>query len=154
MANKEKIQEYNKEYSKLYTTKNLETIRIRRRHYEKTRMSEHNKLIRSLRNRINLSLKGLEKSDSTKKLLGCTAQFLKEHLESKFTKGMTWKNRGIHGWHIDHIKPCSSFDLSNSEQQRACFHYTNLQPLWATREIAMSYGEGQDYIGNLEKRDK
>jgi hypothetical protein len=43
---------------------------------------------------------------------------------------MSWNNYGIKGWHIDHIKPCSSFDLSDLEQQKKCFHYTNLQPLW------------------------
>lgn len=117
-------------------------------------MSENNKLIRNLRNRINSSLMGLEKSKPTKELLGCTIDFLKEYLEFKFTKGMTWGNRGIHGWHIDHIRPCTSFDLSDPEQQKLCFNYTNLQPLWATAEVAMKYGEGPEYIGNLEKKNK
>jgi hypothetical protein len=43
---------------------------------------------------------------------------------------MNWQNHKRFGWHIDHIKPCSSFDLSKEEEQLACFHYTNLQPLW------------------------
>ena len=40
------------------------------------------------------------------------------------------ENYGTFGWHIDHIRPCSSFDLTDLEQQKQCFHYTNLQPLW------------------------
>lgn len=66
---------------------------------------------------------------------------------------MTWENHKHCGWHLDHIIPCSSFDLSDPEQQNKCFHYTNLQPLWATTAIAMKYGEGPEYIGNLEKSD-
>lgn len=61
-------------------------------------------------------------------LLGCSiAEFLK-HLESKFLPGMTWENRGK--WELDHVRPVASFDLTDPEQQRACFHYTNIQPLW------------------------
>jgi hypothetical protein len=44
---------------------------------------------------------------------------------------MSWDNHGKHGWHIDHIRPCASFDFSDPEQQQQCFHYSNLQPLWA-----------------------
>jgi len=53
----------------------------------------------------------------------------KQYLASKFTERMNWENYGRKGWHIDHIKPCVSFDLSDPEQQKQCFHYTNLQPL-------------------------
>ena len=48
---------------------------------------------------------------------------------------MSWDNWSIKGWHIDHIRPCSSFDLSDPTQQKECFHYTNLQPLWASENL-------------------
>ena len=64
-------------------------------------------------------------------LLGCSAEQLRTHLEEKFTDGMSWDNYGYRGWHIDHIRPCASFDLTDPQQQLECFHYTNLQPLWA-----------------------
>lgn len=83
-----------------------------------------------LRERIRLALKANNKINSTINLLGCTLEEFKKHLESKFTEGMNWGNYGKKGWHVDHIKPCSSFDLSKEEEQRKCFHYTNLQPLW------------------------
>ncbi len=84
-----------------------------------------------LRSRINDVLRGKSKSLSTMKLLGCSLEYLKVYFESKFQDGMTWENRGRWGWHIDHLTPCVSFDLTKPEEQRQCFHYTNLQPLWA-----------------------
>lgn len=72
---------------------------------------------------------GAPKSARFRELLGCSFGILKAHLESKFTLGMSWAR--IREIHIDHIKPCASFDLLDPAQQRACFHYTNLQPLWA-----------------------
>ena len=48
---------------------------------------------------------------------------------------MTWENHTPTGWHVDHIIPCAAFDLSKPEEQRKCFHYTNLQPLWAIDNI-------------------
>lgn len=82
-----------------------------------------------LRKRIRGALNGKSKSVHTVELLGCTIDQFKEYLERKFLPGMDWENR--HLWHIDHVKPCSSFDLSDSEQQKQCFHYSNCQPLWA-----------------------
>jgi len=76
-----------------------------------------------------LKKQGARKVARTIHLIGCTAPQLAAHIESQFTAGMSWGNRRL--WHIDHIRPCASFDLTDTEQQKACFHYTNLQPLWA-----------------------
>lgn len=73
---------------------------------------------------------------STSELLSCTGQELKIHLESLWQEGMTWDNYGFYGWHIDHIKPIASFDLSDPEQVAECFHYSNLQPLWAADNLS------------------
>ena len=80
-------------------------------------------------------LKHNKKLENTVTLLGCSKVELKQYLEGKFTFGMNWKNYGF-GWHIDHIKPCSKFDLARLEEQRRCFHYTNLQPLWARENLS------------------
>ncbi len=85
--------------------------------------------------KINYSLRGKRKFARTMELTGCSAEYLKKYLETKFKKGMTWENHGRKGWHIDHIKPCASFDLSNLRQQKKCFHYKNLQPLWAEENL-------------------
>jgi hypothetical protein len=60
------------------------------------------------------------------------------HIESLWQPGMTWKNNTINGWHIDHIIPCEAFNLFDIEEQKKCFHYTNLQPLWSNINIAKS----------------
>lgn len=90
-----------------------------------------------LRCRVNNALRaqGAGKSESLIRLLGCSIPELRRHLETGFLPGMTWENWGREGWHIDHIIPCASFDLSDPKQQAACFHYTNLQPLWAAENI-------------------
>jgi hypothetical protein len=74
--------------------------------------------------------------------VGCTIDELKIHLESLFVEGMTWENygNGTNKWNIDHIIPCLYFDLTDAEEQRKCFHYTNLRPLWG--------------IDNIKKGDK
>lgn len=102
----------------------------------------------NLRRRLNLALNKNIKSESTSKLLGCSIEKLKEHLESQFTEGMTWDNYGFYGWHVDHIKPCVSFDLSDPEEQHKCFHYTNLQPLWA-EENRVKWHYSKEYNGSI-----
>jgi hypothetical protein len=57
-------------------------------------------------------------------------------LQSKFKEVITWENHGKYAGHIDHIIPCASFDLTDPEQQKKCFHYTNLQPLWAHENLS------------------
>jgi len=94
------------------------------------------RLISNLRKRLYNALKGNRKSDTTKNLVGCSIEDLKDYLQLKFKYGMSWDNYGK--WHVDHIKPCSKFDFSDPEQQRICFYYTNLQPLWAIENIRKS----------------
>jgi len=113
--------EYNKEYMKEYN-----------KHYHKNRkkIDPAYKIIVNLRTRLHHALQGKTKSSHTITLLGCTPKELRVHLEKQFTPGMTWKNYGYNGWHIDHIIPCSAFNLTNPEDQKKCFHFSNLQPLW------------------------
>jgi hypothetical protein len=68
-------------------------------------------------------------------LVGCTLEEFMDHLEQNFTEGMSWHNRGYDGWHMDHIIPRSHFDLTDPDQMRQCFHYTNFQPLWGKANL-------------------
>lgn len=136
--------EIHSEYMKIYRQKNKKKIakqtkQWKKNNREKLKVIRQNKykndieyrLTLLLRSRMKHALNGKLKTDTTKKLLGCSLNDFKKYLESKFLKGMSWNNYGRYGWHIDHIIPCASFDLTDPEQQRKCFHYTNLQPLWA-----------------------
>lgn len=89
------------------------------------------KIANNIRNRLNKIIKN--KPTSFINALGCTIVHLIKFLEDQFEPGMSWENHGE--WHIDHIIPLSSFDLSDMEQYRRACHYTNLQPLWAADNI-------------------
>ena len=96
------------------------------------------KIIHNSRTRMWQFLKGVDKCDSTISLLGLNPQEFKAYLESRFLPGMTWNNYGLKGWHIDHIKPISSFNVKDPIQLKEACHYTNLQPLWAIDNIRKS----------------
>ena len=87
------------------------------------------RVVKNLRHRISDLIKMKAKSLSTMMLIGCEVDYLMYHLQKRFVEGMSWDNYG--DWHIDHIKPCILFDLTKLKEQRKCFHYTNLRPLWA-----------------------
>lgn len=120
-----------------YQTRNWEKVLKKNLAYVKKRKARDPafKMALAVRVRIRAVLRGISKSADTMRLLGCTSEELKAHLESQFQPGMAWENYGVRGWHMDHIKPCASFDLADPAQQRACFHYTNLQPLWAKENL-------------------
>lgn len=105
----------------------------------------------ALGTRLRSAVRKEYKSAKTMDLLGCDRQFLVKHLESQFEPEMTWENYGKE-WQVDHIKPCAKFDLTDYEQQKICFHYANLQPLWSTTEIAKRHGSTK--IGNRNKADR
>ena len=94
----------------------------------------------SLRNRFRKILKAqkVQKKNHAIQLLGCDINFFKKYVAKKFKPGMSWDNWNLYSWHLDHIRPCSSFDLTKEEEQKRCFHYTNLQPLWATENLKKS----------------
>jgi hypothetical protein len=154
-AYRERNKEYFKAYDKAYREKNKEKIKERkrankeksnekRRKYSKKKWKTDTnfKLRHILRNRIRDALKRQNKSgvksENTIKLLGCSVIEARKHLEKQFKEGMTWENHAHDTWHIDHIIPCASFDLTDPEQQNKCFHYTNLQPLWAEENMSKS----------------
>ena len=143
--------EYNKKYGKIMYQKRKEDIKkhnklphVIKRRKEIAQWYRDNdvnyNLRKNLRKRVWEAVKNNQKSDRTMALLGCTIEELKKHLKTKFTFGMSWENYGFYGWHVDHIIPCIHFNLSDPEQQKKCFHYSNLQPLWA--------------LDNWRKRDK
>lgn len=87
------------------------------------------KIINNIRHGLNKAIARNTKTGHTIELLGCSIEELRSHLERQFKSGMTWDN--YPKWHIDHIIPLSYFDMSDPEQQKRAWHYTNLQPLWA-----------------------
>lgn len=136
--NKEKISANKKRYyaenRKIIRRKNYDYIKKRREESIQVRIRDN------IRKRVReAAIYG--KVGSQSKCLGCSSEELMAYLESKFCmhpktgKMMTWENYGRHGWHIDHIKPLASFDLTNREQFLEACHYTNLQPLWAEENL-------------------
>jgi hypothetical protein len=154
--NKEKIKEYNtkwnkenqeyyKKYFEEYNKLNYEKEKERKlkwsrdnkeysNNYQKQRKKEDIlfRLKTNIRTSVNRYLK--YRSKHTFEIVGCSPQFLKEHLEAQFIDGMTWENRSE--WHIDHIIPLSSAKTED-EVYMLC-HYKNLQPLWAEDNLKKS----------------
>lgn len=83
-----------------------------------------------LRTRIRMALKRKTNKRDWRDVLGCPIHVLKQWIESQWDSEMSWENHSKYGWHIDHVRPCSSFDLTDPAQLKECFHYTNTQPLW------------------------
>ncbi len=142
-SNKERNAEWNKQYAEdhkeermAYLKRYIMEHKEQRREYERAyykNKRENNVWFRlrgSLGNRISSALKGRCKSAHTMSLIGCSIDFLMKYLEEQFIEGMSWDTYGFRGWHVDHVKPCALFNLEDPEEQRKCFHYTNLQPLW------------------------
>ena len=136
--NKKKKSEYKKEWRK----KNVEYMKKKKKEYYHNNIHDNIqfKLSHRLRNRLYFAIRNNQKAGSAVDDLGCTIEELKIHLENQFQEGMTWENWKHDGWHIDHIKPLSKFDLTDPVQFKEAVHYTNLQPLW--------------WNENLQKRDK
>lgn len=127
--------EYRKEYDRNYRIKNSERIKQwnrewrRKTGYErkKRKNDKHYRVKSNISRRLRALIK--QKKGNTMKYVGCNTQKLLCHIEQQFTENMTW--RQYHLLHLDHRVPCKAFDLSDPLEQRVCFWYKNLQPLWA-----------------------
>lgn len=125
-------QKYNETYKKEYYLNNKEKLIYYNQKYIRFQYNNNEKfkLQALLRSRFYHALKR-HKIQSALNLLGCSIDECYQYLESQFKEGMSWSNHGTI-WEIDHIIPCSKFDLTKLEEQQKCFHYTNLQPLFKT----------------------
>lgn len=91
------------------------------------------RMTRNLRNRLRRFIQG-NGSKSVMRWLGCSRDEFVEHIESQFSGRMSWENYG-RVWHIDHIVPCAKFSLEKEEHRKICFHYSNMRPLSAKRNM-------------------
>ena len=125
----DEFREYHRKQMREWYRKNSKRI------YQQRREKPYEKLSATIRSRIYDYLKHGYKSAKSEKLIGVTWKELGVYIEKQFKPGMAWDNYGFYGWHVDHIVPLSSFDLTKSEEQKKAFHYTNLQPLWAKENM-------------------
>ena len=107
---------------------------VKRKMRERQKADPAWRAMRNLRKRLREVLKGKRSARST---VGCSKDEFMRRIESKFKRGMQWNNYGTH-WHIDHIVPITSFDLSDPYQAKMANHWTNLQPLEAEKNIEKS----------------
>lgn len=121
MTPERRKQEYHK-----YRNRILEYMRQRRKD-PKARVA---KQLRSRTSRLILRFNHSKTLSWARDFIGCPKEELMLHIQAQFRRGMAWNNYGS-VWHIDHILPCSAFDLTKIEEQRRCFHYSNLQPMFA-----------------------
>lgn len=160
----ENNKEHKKEKDKEYRIKNWDKKKIynaewKRKNYKNMKENPDRKLefaeykVKTNTSRRIREMLGQKKSDRTMHYVGCSLEELRKHLETKFLQNISWDNYGetveknkVDAWHIDHMIPCTAFNLNNELEARACFHYTNLQPLWATDNIQKH--------GNYTKEDK
>lgn len=142
-SNREKRNKWRSEYYQKNKEKILTQNKKQTNKRNTTRNKRYNedpvfKIKRLLSTRIKdvLKLKNFNKKQTYNSIIGCTPEFLKEHIEKQFTEGMSWENHSLHGWHIDHIVPLSS--AKTEEEIYKLSHYTNLQPLWAEDNLKKS----------------
>jgi hypothetical protein len=145
LENKEKLKIYKRDYylenkkeinSKSYKYNLNNKLNRNKREKEKRKENTLYRLIGDIRSLIGISIrnKNYNKKSKTYEILGCSYEEFKIHLESQFTEGMTWENKGQ--WHMDHIYPVSR--ATDEDHLIRLNHYTNFQPMWAVDNIKKS----------------
>jgi len=142
--------EHIKKYHKKYRQDNKEYFKKYYKKYKNNRRATdvNFRITTNLRNRLYCAIKNNQKAGHTIELLGCSIDQFKIYMQNMFEPGMTWENYGA-VWHIDHIIPCSFFNMSYPEHQIACFNWQNLQPMFGEENLHKS--DNMDYIEIKEK---
>lgn len=161
--NREKLNAYSKEYGKTYNVENKEKIKqhhkewfqknkkeVTARMMKRRRENPQVKLKNRLSGRMRDALKGIHKSAKTMELIGCSIDEFKIHIESQFGPGMTWEN--YPEWHLDHKIPCKSFNLADPLEQRICFHFSNISPMWGDENISKGAKVNKEDVGSLKEK--
>jgi hypothetical protein len=118
-----------KQRAKAYRNSDAGRAYMRQWSNERIQSNLQFKLEKNLRTRMWWALHAKNcQSSNVKELLGCSVGEFKQHIESQFQTGWTWENWGTI-WEIDHMRPCSSFDLADPAQRKLCFHFSNQRPL-------------------------
>lgn len=143
-ANKKRYYQANKERHAEYNADPEIKARRNQRQKERKKTDLHFRINESLKVRIHEILRGYKNCRSSA-LLDCTRDHLLMWLEANFDDSMTWDNFASY-WHIDHVIPVSFFDNTNQEQQRLCFHWSNLRPLRKELNISKSNKIDEAYI--------
>lgn len=128
---KSSVERYEKEKAaqRAYARKNM--ARQVARNNERYHSDINYNLRRKLSRRIGMAFKHGKGNHRTMEIVGCSLKQFRDYIFSKMSPDMKWSDVMSSRVHIDHIIPCSSFDLTDPEQVKKCFHYTNMQPLWA-----------------------
>jgi hypothetical protein len=134
------IKEMHRQVQERHKKKRNATRSVRRRACKDPKQKMAN-ILRGRFQKVIVRLKKGTKLCSWRDLIGCTLEQAKIHIEQQFTEGMSWENHGNgeNKWNVDHIKPLHKFDLTDIEEQRQAFHYTNIRPLWFIENIKRKY---------------
>ena len=154
--NKEHCAEIKREYN----IKNKESIKLKKKQYNDNNKewlkNYMNKYIKNkYKTDVNYRIKSIinkrlrdyirDKTKPTLEYLGCSTELLKEWFEYQFDNKMTWDNMGTY-WHIDHVKPCSSFNFENNDEIFECYNWKNLQPLCKFKNMSKGSKIDEEYI--------
>jgi hypothetical protein len=152
--NKERIKECDKKYRnshadeiKKYKKEHYEEHKIKyasvKREWEKKKRETDNefRILSTLRGRVYKALRSTKKTDNTINLIGCSIEFFMNWLQHQFDSKMSWDNYGDY-WQIDHVIPCSHFNMTNEQEQFKCFNWKNCRPLESTKNLS----KGDKYL--------
>ena len=133
-ANPEKVRDHRR---KRFQANPEKEDRYRRESHQRLKENPIYRLIRACRSRITKALRGRDKSARTQELIGCTWEKLRAHIESQFTKGMHWNNRGFGPgkWNVEHEKPFALFPNLTPKEQKIVCNWRNLRPMWSKKNL-------------------